>query len=77
MEQLTLRARRVNLGLSLEQASTLIGVSKDTLSSYERGKTFPDIAVIRRIEEVYNVRILNDTVKFLPKNSVADGVNKK
>ena len=77
MEQLTLRARRVNLGLSLEQASTLIGVSKDTLSSYERGKTFPDITVLRRIEEVYNVRILNDTVKFLPKNSVVDGVSKK
>ena len=77
MEQLTLRARRVNLGLSLEQASTLIGVSKDTLSSYERGKTFPDVTVLRRIEEVYNVRILNDTVKFLPKNSVVDGVNKK
>ena len=77
MEQLTLRARRVNIGLSLEQASTLIGVSKDTLSSYERGKTFPDVTVLRRIEEVYNVRILNDTVKFLPKNSVVDGVNKK
>ena len=77
MEQLTLRARRVNLGLSLEQASTLIGVSKDTLSSYERGKTFPDITVLRRIEEVYNVRILNDTVKFLPKHSVNNGVSKK
>lgn len=77
MEQLTLRARRVNLGLSLEQASTLIGVSKDTLSSYERGKTFPDITVLRRIEEVYNVRILNDTVKFLPKHSVINGVSKK
>lgn len=65
METLTLRAMRVNRGLSLEKASTLIGVTKDTLSKYERGMTFPDISVLKRIEVVYGVRILNDTVKFL------------
>ena len=77
METLTLRAMRVNLGLSLEQASTLIGISKDTLSSYERGRTFPDLSVIRRIEEVYGVRILSDTVKFLPNYSVQNGTKRR
>ena len=69
METLTLRAIRVNVGLSLERASTLIGITKDTLSSYERGKTFPDLNVIRRMEVVYGVKILNDKVKFYLNNS--------
>ena len=77
MEQLTLRAIRVNRGLSLEQASTLIGVSKDTLSNYERGDTYPDVQVLKRIEDVYNVTILNDTVNFLLNNTVLNGKEEK
>lgn len=73
METLTLRAIRVNRGLSLEQASTLIGVSKDTLSNYERGDTYPDVPVLKRIEDVYNITILNDTVNFLLKNNALSG----
>ena len=77
METLTLRAIRVNRGLSLEQASTLIGVSKDTLSNYERGDTYPDVPVLKRIEDVYNVTILNDTVNFLIKDNALSGKNKE
>lgn len=77
METLTLRAIRVNRGLSLEQASTLIGVSKDTLSNYERGDTYPDVPVLKRIEDVYNVTILNDTVNFLIKDNALSGKKDK
>jgi len=73
METLTLRAIRVNRGLSLEQASTLIGISKDTLSNYERGDTYPDVPILKRIENVYNVSILNDTVNFLLNNTAESG----
>lgn len=76
METLTLRAIRVNLGLSLDEASTLIGVSKDTLSSYERGETYPTVPIIQRIEAVYNVEILSKSVNFLLDNTVQN-VNKE
>ena len=73
METLTLRAIRVNRGLSLEQASILIGISKDTLSNYERGDTYPDVPVLKRIEEVYNIKMLNDTVNFLLDDTAESG----
>ena len=71
MEKLTLRAIRVNLGWSLEKASTLIGVSKDTLSNYERGDTYPDALTIKRIEDVYNVSY--DRINFLLDDTVLNG----
>jgi len=77
MGTLTLRAIRVNLGLSLEQASTLIGVSKDTLSNYERGATYPDVQVLKRIEDVYKVTILTDTVNFLLNDTALNGKEEK
>jgi len=67
METLTLRAIRVNKGWSLEEASVKIGVSKDTLCSWENGKTYPNVPQIKRIEEVYTIPyscinfLLNDT----------------
>lgn len=67
MDKLTLRAIRVNLGLSLDEASTLIGVSKDTLSNYERGDTYPDVPIIKRIEDVYNISY--DKINFLVNNN--------
>lgn len=70
METLTLRALRVNLGLSLEEASTQIGISKDTLSRYERGESYPDVLVLKRIEDIYGIHILTDKVNFLPNNDV-------
>lgn len=70
METLTLRALRVNLGLSLEEASTQIGISKDTLSRYERGESYPDVLTLKRMEDIYNINILTDKVKFLPNNDV-------
>lgn len=75
METLTLRAIRVNLGLSLEEASTLIGVSKDTLSNYERGATYPDVPIIKRIEDVYNVTY--DKINFLVNNTALNGKEEK
>lgn len=57
--QLTLKAIRVNKGLSQEQAASRIGISVDTLSNYERGKSFPDIPILKKIEEVYDIKYEN------------------
>ena len=77
METMTLKALRVNRGLSLEEASTLIGVSKDTLSNYERGDTYPDVPIIMCIEQAYNIRILTNTVNFLPTRTENVGIKKR
>ena len=57
--QLTLKAIRINKNMSQEEAAKLIGISTDTLSNYERGKSFPDVPIIKRIEEVYEVKYEN------------------
>lgn len=75
METLTLRAIRVNLGLSLEEASVRIGISKDTLSNYERGNTYPDAVTIKRIEDVYNISY--ERINFLINDTALNGKNKE
>lgn len=68
MEQLkmTLKAARVSAGLSQTEAARKIGVTKDTLGNWERGKTYPNALNIRRIEDVYGVRY--DSIIFLLKD---------
>lgn len=64
---ITLKSARVNKNLTQVQAAKLIGITVDTLSNYERGKSYPDVPVIKRIEEVYGVSY-SDLI-FLPKNN--------
>lgn len=52
---ITLRAARVNKGLTQKAAAEKLGIAVDTLGMYERGKTFPDVLVIKKIEELYDV----------------------
>jgi len=52
---ITLKAARINSGLSQESAAEKIGVNVCTLANYESGKTFPDVPVIKRIEAVYGI----------------------
>lgn len=62
--KVTLKAARINKGLSQEEAAKKIGVSVDTLSNYERGFTYPDIPILKEIEKVYEVEYSN--IIFLP-----------
>lgn len=55
----TLKAARVNRRLSQKEAAKLIGVSVATLSNYERGISFPDVSVIKKIEDVYGLEYKN------------------
>jgi len=52
---ITLKAARINMGLNQHQAASSIGVSVDTLSNWENGKSFPNVPQIKRIEETYSV----------------------
>ncbi len=62
--EITLRSARINNGYTQEQAAKLIGISKDTLRNYENGKSFPDVPVIKRIEDIYGIPYQN--LKFCP-----------
>lgn len=63
---ITLKSARVNVNLTQAKAAKLIGITVDTLSNYERGKSYPDVPIIKKIEEVYGVSY-SDLI-FLPKD---------
>lgn len=67
MAKMTLRAARVNKGLTQEKAAELLGVSKDIISNWERFITYPDVKDVKNIEHVYEVTY-NDII-FLPNES--------
>lgn len=60
----TLRTAREMKKYTQEEAAKRIGISVDTLGNYERGKSYPDIPVLRKIEFVYGVPY--DRLIFLP-----------
>ncbi len=66
--QITLKAARVNCGLSQKEAGELIGVSEDVIGNWERGKSFPNALKIKKIEMAYNVSYSD--IIFLPNNTV-------
>lgn len=51
----TLRSARVNKNLTQAEAAKKLDISVDTLSNYERGKSYPDVPVIKRMEDLYGV----------------------
>lgn len=52
---MTLKAARVNAGLSAKDAAEILGVEPDTLRNWEKGKTFPTVPQIKKLEEAYSV----------------------
>lgn len=61
---ITLKAARANKGLSQKEAAKLIGISESTLLNYEKGKRFPDVPVIKKIEDIYGIEYRD--INFLP-----------
>lgn len=66
MAKISLKAARVNAGLSQKAAAKALGVSNQTLCKWENGKTFPDAKQIAALCELYGVSY--DDVNFLPVN---------
>lgn len=65
MQQATLKALRINKGLTLEQAAKKLNINIVTLSSYENAKTFPDVQTINKILTLYETTY--DNINFLCK----------
>lgn len=64
---ITLKAARVNRGYTQDAAAKIIGVTVDTISNWERGKSFPNVPQLKRIEEAYGVTY-NELI-FLPNSN--------
>jgi len=64
---ITLKAARVNKNLTQAEAAKLLGISKDSLWNYENGRSFPDVRVIKKMEEVYELSY--DNLIFLPNDN--------
>ena len=54
---ITLKAARVNVGLTQEEAAKELGISRATLLNYEAGKTTPDIDRAKQIANLYKTSV--------------------
>lgn len=62
--KVSLKLAREIKGYTQDEAAKKIGISIDTLSNYERGKSYPDIPILRKIEETYGISY--SQIIFLP-----------
>ncbi len=62
--KVTLKAARINAGLTQEQAAEKIGVSTDAIGAWERQKSYPNSRFIPLIESAYGIEYKD--LKILP-----------
>lgn len=62
--KITIEAARVNAHLTQEEASKLLGVSKQTLYNWENGKVSPSLKNVVKLSELYDIPV--DNLDFLP-----------
>lgn len=55
MLQISLKAARVNAGLTIKTSSERLGVSEDRLRNYESGRTAIPTHVFQRMARVYDI----------------------
>ena len=62
--EMTLKAARVNAGLTQIEAAKLVGTTKNTISNYERYLSQPSIEMAQKLASAYGCAV-ND-LKFRP-----------
>ena len=62
--KIKLNAARVNAGLTQEDVAKRLGKSKNTIVSWEKGKSSPDIETGKALAKLYGVSI--NALIFLP-----------
>ena len=66
MVKITLKAARVNAGLTQKKAAERLGVSNKTPCGWENGVTTPNVQYVNALCEIYGVSY--DNLNFLPDN---------
>lgn len=61
---MTLKALRVNAGYTQVEAAKALDITPETLSNWERGKSFPTVPQIQEIEKLYSTKYAD--IQFLP-----------
>ena len=56
---MTLKTARKKQGITIKQAAEQMGIHRDTLSRWERGKTHPNVIQLKEIERVYKISYAN------------------
>ena len=64
--KITLKAARVNADLTLEDAAKGLGITKNTLISYEKYRTIPDMRIGKAMASLYGTSV--DDLIFLPED---------
>ena len=54
--KLTLKALRANQNMTQTDAAKAIGVGEVTWRNYEKGETYPNVPIIRKMEQVFHVQ---------------------
>ena len=62
-KKFTLKALRINENLTQEEAGEKLGITKDKISRWENGKSYPNAKQIHLIENLYGVNY--DDIIFL------------
>lgn len=60
MIRLSLRVARANAMLTQREAATLLKISEQTLSNYERGISYPTAPMIADMVKVYGLSCMDD-----------------
>lgn len=66
--KITLKSARVNANLTQLEAAKRLGVTRETLSNWETGKSYPSVVKFKVIEKVYGVSY--DNLDFLASNTL-------
>jgi len=61
---MTLKALRINAGLTQDEAAKQLGVTPETISNWERARSFPTVPQIYKIEKLYSTTYAD--IQFLP-----------
>lgn len=62
--KITIKAARVNAGLSTSQAANALGITRQTLCNWENGNSFPPVKRIPELASLYGVTM--DDINFCP-----------
>lgn len=64
--KITLKAARVNAGLTQDDVARILKKSKNTIVSYEKGRSSPNMEMGKALAALYNTSV--DDLIFLPRD---------
>lgn len=73
-----LKIRRNELGFTQDYVAAKLGITRQTMSNWENGRSYPDIERIIRLSELYNLSLDEllkgdrEMVKYLQENTVVN-----